>query len=175
MPDIIQTLGDFGGYALSVQRRNRKPEDHIFGVTSEPTVTALTLTKGATAIEVAVSNDGYSGGGADLIKTGKTMLAAFSAIGAQVVLGDRTAPLPASGTTGATGPYTRGVLLTPGTPLPPGRGVLVKGAGSFALKLAGGGTMNVGDATGGGGTKFDDVAVIDATLSKSTDSVTILY
>lgn len=59
MPDIIQTLSDFGGYALSVQRRNRKPEDSSFGVTSTPTVTALTLTKGATAIEVAVSDDAY--------------------------------------------------------------------------------------------------------------------
>lgn len=175
MPDIIQTLGDFGGYALSVQRRNRKPEDNSLGVTSTPTVTALILTKGATAIEVAVSDDSYAGAGADLIKTGKTMLAAFSAIGAQVVLGDRSAPLPASGTTGATGPYTRSAPLTPGTPLPPGRGVLVKGAGSFALKLAGGGTMNVGDQTGGAGTKFDDVAVIDATLSKPIDTVAILY
>jgi hypothetical protein len=83
--------------------------------------------------------------------------------------------LAASGTTGATGPYTRAVPLTPGTPLPPGRGVLVKGAGSFALKLASGGVMNVGDQTGGAGSKFDNVAVIDATLSKPADTVTILY
>jgi hypothetical protein len=175
MPDTIQTFGDFGGYTLTLQRRTRKPEDAIQGLSYGVTVQALTLIKGATVIELGLAEDNAPYSDQALVKGGKLLIDGFAAIGAQVVLGDRTAPLPASGTTGASGPYTRSVTLTPGTPLPPGRGVLVKGVGAFALKLAGGGAMNVGDATGGSGTKFDGVSVVDATLSKSTDTVQILY
>lgn len=175
MPDTVQTFGDFGGYTLTLQRRARKPEDAIQGLSYGLTVQALTLTKGATVIELGLAEDNAPYADTALVRSGKVLIDGFAAIGAQVVLGDRTAPLPASGTMGASGPYTRAVTLTPGTPLPPGRGVLVKGSGSFALKLAGGGTMTVGDATGSGGTKFDNVAVVDATLSKAADTVQILY
>lgn len=87
-----------------------------------------------------------------------------------------TAVIPVT-TSGAPygGPYVKAVLLTPGTPVAAGRGCIVKGSGSFGLKLQGGGTVMVGDVSGGAGTRHDGYAVIDAVLSNPADSIQILY
>ncbi|KQP80643.1 hypothetical protein [Methylobacterium sp. Leaf117] len=75
------------------------------------------------------------------------------------------------------GPYTKAVVLTPGTPVAAGRGVIVKGSGTFGLKLQGGGTVAVSDATGGAGTVYDGFAVIDADMTGAGTgaAVQILY
>lgn len=75
------------------------------------------------------------------------------------------------------GPYTKAVTLVPGTPIPPGRGVIVKGSGTFGLKLAGGGTIAAGDPTAGSGTRIDGFAVIDADVTNagSNPVVQVLY
>lgn len=76
------------------------------------------------------------------------------------------------------GPYTKAVTLTPGTPVAPGRAVFLKApAGrSVLLKLSEGGTIPVGDETGGAGTFIHGFAVIDADVSGATGaSVVILY
>lgn len=79
-----------------------------------------------------------------------------------------TAVIPVT-TSGAPygGPYVKAVALTPGTPVAAGRGVIVKGSGTFGLKLQSGGTVTVNDATGGSGTKHDGYAVIDVDLANA--------
>ena len=175
MPETLQTFGDFSGYVLTQQRRIRKPEDALtLGQDNAPTVQALVLTKGAAVIELVVDADNPPYDSQKLFFAGKTLIAAFAAVGAQVTLGDRTAPLPASGAAGSTGPYLRALTLVPGTPVPPGRGAIIKGAGGFVLKLQGGGTVTLSDATGGAGTKFDNLAVVDATVPTG-GTVSVLY
>ena len=71
------------------------------------------------------------------------------------------------------GAYTKAVVLTPGTPVAPGRGVIVKGSGTFGLKLQGGGTVAVNDATGGAGTKHDGYAVIDVDVTNAGPGATV--
>lgn len=71
------------------------------------------------------------------------------------------------------GPYVKAVALTPGTPVAAGRGVIVKGSGNFGLKLAGGGTVIVNDATGGSGTRHDGFAVIDADMTSAGTGATV--
>ena len=85
-----------------------------------------------------------------------------------------TAVIPVT-TSGAPygGPYTKAVALSPGTPVAPGRGVIVKGSGSFGLKLRDGGIVTVNDASGGGGTRHDGFAVIDADVTNAGTGATV--
>ncbi|MCJ2069392.1 hypothetical protein MKK75_11415 [Methylobacterium sp. J-030] len=111
---------------------------------------------------------------------GTAIITAFAAVGGLVTLGGPpVSPIPANGTAGPE-TYTRAVTLTPGTPVPPGRGVIVTSSGggsTVGLKLQGGGTLMVGDGTGGQGTRIDGLAVVDADLSKAgaNASVQVLY
>lgn len=85
-------------------------------------------------------------------------------------------PVSTSGTPYG-GPYTKAVTLVPGTPVAPGRGVIIKGSGTFGLKLKDGGTIAAGDPSAGGGYRLDGFAVIDADVSQAGANpvVQILY
>lgn len=95
--------------------------------------------------------------------------------GAPIISNPGTFVPPTYGTPSGT-PYARAVALTPGTPVPAGRGAIVTGAGPVLLKLSGGGTIKVSDNSAGGGTRFDGYAVVDADVSQAPGAtVTVLY
>ena len=71
------------------------------------------------------------------------------------------------------GAYTKAVALTPGTPVAPGRAVIVRGSGAFGLILKDGGTVTVTDVTGGTGTKHDGYAVIDVNVTNAGTGATV--
>ncbi|MGH1571383.1 hypothetical protein ACRAWG_12640 [Methylobacterium sp. P31] len=75
------------------------------------------------------------------------------------------------------GPFTSAVTLTPGTPVAPGRGVFITGAGTVKLKLSGGGFVAMSDQTvGAPGTLISGLAVVDADISQAPGVVVqILY
>lgn len=84
------------------------------------------------------------------------------------------AVIPVStGGTPLGGAYTKAVVLTPGTPVAPGRGVIVKGSGTFGLILKDGGTVAVNDPTGGAGTKHDGFSVIDVNMTNAGTGATV--
>jgi hypothetical protein len=111
-----------------------------------------------------------------VIKTCKALITAFATLGAQVNFGDPTAPIASTSASGG-GAYVRAVQVTPGTPVPAGRAALVRGSGTFRLKLVGGGYIDANDPSGGAlyGTVIRDVAVVDADMTNGVGTVTVLY
>lgn len=165
---LPMTIGTIAGWTLTV--RERVPFANS-GIPNEQLNTAAAvLTKGGSTAEIV------NGPPIEVIKTCNAVLAAFGAIGAQVTLGDPSTPV-ASLAAGGAAPYARSVPLTPGTPVPPGRGALVKGGGIVRLKLAGGGFVEAADQSGGGmGSIIRDVAVVDADIpAGSAATVFVLY
>lgn len=169
MAETLRTYGSFGGFALTLVRESA-PANSYNGASM---VRALYLIQGADRRLVYSFADDPSAQ-AGINAAAEAVLAAYAAIGATVALGSAPAtPVPASGTAGGSDAYTRAIDLTPGTPVPPGRGVRVYGGRSM-LKLAGGGTVPGDDVTGGGGTIIDNLAVVDAVVP-SGGRVQILY
>ncbi|MFC6791937.1 hypothetical protein ACFQE0_21485 [Methylobacterium komagatae] len=180
----IKTYGTIGGFALTQQSRPIVDGDYLkfplsaginSGNSAPRLVAVLNLSNGTISTDFAaalVEDATRVGEVYALTLQANAVLNAFAAIGAQVVLGDPGAPVTAS--PNATGPYTRAVTLTPGTPLPPGRGVRVKGGSGFVLKMAAGGTLSADDPTGGSGSIISNVAVVDATVPTG-GTVQILY
>lgn len=169
----LQTFGAIGGFTVKTIRRSTVIGDF----TQRKTVLAVTLSKGSTVYEAGSYEDDYfNPGPADAVA--RALITAFASIGGQVSLGDpgQSPVTPSSASSTAPAPISRSVILTPGTPLPAGRAVIVKGSGSFVLKLAGGGTVTVNDQTGGAGQRHD-YAVVDADLANAgaSPSVSILY
>ena len=173
-PTTLQTLGSIAGYAVTVVRRDAAPQDPVGGRTA----LAVTLSNGTNTYEASVIEDnGEASRYARL--TGLGILNAFAAIGGSVTLGSPgQSPVTGSDPNGQ-GAYTRAVTLTPGTPVPPGRGAFVSAAGPVTLNLSGGGSITVADQSAGGGTRFDRLAVVDADVSGAQSSpaptVQILY
>lgn len=171
MKELLTAYGTVGPFTLTLSRTA-----HAAGPGGYPQASlSLDLSNGDDVRPVA----GYAEGAiATASAAGAAIMAAFAAAGADVTLGSaRSTPMAAQGTAEAA-TYTNARTLTPGTPVPPGRGVIVRGSGTFALKLQGGGTVDLVDTTGGGGgTQYNGFAVVDADLTKAdpTASVQVLY
>lgn len=171
MTTTLGALGTVAGYAVKLVRRDAAPQDAVGGRTA----LAVTLTAGSNTYEAAVIEDG-----GDASRQGRLIglgiIKAFAAIGGSVTLGTPgQAPVTGSDPN-AQGAYTRAVPLTPGTPVPPGRGAFVAAVGAVKLILSGGGSVTVYDNSAGGGARFDHLAVVDADVSGATKaSISILY
>lgn len=168
MTETLRAFGKVGPFDLTLTR-NSQPA----GPGGYPRASlSLALVNGNDVRPVAgyAEHDVVTAGAA-----GDAIISAFAIAGGSVTIGGPPAsPVPATGTAGPAA-YTRAITLTPGTPVPPGRGVIVKGAGNFVLKLQGGGTVSLVDNTGGGGTQYDGFAVVDADLTVAGSSVQVLY
>ncbi|BAU89374.1 lipoprotein LpqB, beta-propeller domain-like protein [Methylorubrum populi] len=166
------TFGTIAGYTVRASKRAASAGDSVGGRTA----IVVTLSNGTNTYEAAVYNDDTDGSGKALA-AGYALIRGFAAIGASTSLGaPGGTPAQASSSTSPLLVYTSSAPLTPGMPLPAGRGALVKASGTVLLKLAGGGTYPVSDETGGSGTRFDNLAVIDADVSGSPGAtVSILY
>ncbi|CAA2157072.1 hypothetical protein MBRA_02489 [Methylobacterium brachiatum] len=171
MTETLRNFGTVGPFTLVL---SRTPTATGPGGTALAAL-ALTLVNGSDAPRpVAAFGEGTM---ATAVAAGEAIIAAVAAAGGSVTLGgDPVPPTPAAGTVGPH-TYTRVADLVPGTPLPPGRGVIVKGTGTVGLKLQGGGTLKVVDGTSGQSQQFDGLAVVDADMTTAgpNDSVQILY
>lgn len=155
---IVGTAGAFTVTALS---RPRQPTDTIYGKTAA----VVRLSNASATYEPLVFEDD-PGGQNSAYAAAQSIVSGFAAIGALTSFAT-----PGGKPIQETNPnqnlliYTRSALLTPGTPLPPGRGVFFRnigGAYSVTMKLAGGGVYPVDDPTSGFGKRHDNIAAVDA-------------
>lgn len=170
MTETIRRLGTVGPFTLILSRTSAAAGPGGTALTA----LALTLVNGSDVRSVAAFGEGAL---PTAVAAGEAIIAAVAAAGGSVTLGgDPAPPTPAAGTVGPH-TYTRVADLVPGTPLPPGRGAIVKGTGTVGLKLQGGGTLKVVDGTSGQGQQFDGLAVVDADMTSAgpNDSVQVLY
>lgn len=172
---FAQTFGSIAGWTLAVARRAAVPGDAV----SSASVLAVTLSKDASTYEVAaIENGSEAPGRATAVARG--ILAAFAAIDGSLTLGaPGQAAIPAGGTADAS-TYMKAAKITPGTPVPPGRGVYITDlsglGGLVTLKLAGGGTLRVTVAYNEP-KRIDGVAVVDWVAAPEANQceVTVLY
>lgn len=176
-PDTAETLGSIAGYSVQIRRRVATAGDtaQVGPITAGAFVTTASLVKDGQVSDIVVFRDGSA---AEAAHACKAAMSAFAAIGAQVTLGTPQAPLTGAG---GSGPISRSVPLTPGTPLPPSRKVFIPNGSKGTLVLAGGGTHlwdmsgNGGDGLGVGGGVVLDVSAVDATGVTAPTPVQFLY